>query len=209
MTPIQTPEPVASPPSKHRRQWSTNLRRKSKSLDNFPLPRSDMSPSPDRMWRSETVTPAASVVSFTTASEDAPTLFTKSSHRLQAAVEMKQSKHTRKSPSSSSVDILSLAENAIASDESESSRKRRARKRRSSSLSRLPIGVYPEQAAKTLPTSVKSALGSHAQSESLGYLVLLPHEVVQLNDVASLPATMLMNRTILRLKSKSMESRRN
>ena len=184
MTPIQTPEPVASPPSKLRRQWSTNLRRKSKSLDNFPLPRSDMSPSPDRMWRSETVTPATSVVSFTTASDDAPTLLTKSSHRLQAAVEMKQSKHTRKSPSSSSVDILS-AENGIASDESESSRKRRARKRRSSSLSRLPIGVYPEQAAKTLPTSVKSALGSHAQSESLGYLVLLPHEVVQLNDVIS------------------------
>ena len=208
MTPIQTPEPVASPPSKHRRQWSTNLRRKSKSLDNFPAPRSDMSPSPDRMWRSETVTPATSVASFTTASEDAPTLLTKSSHRLQAAVEMKQSKHTRKSPSSSSVDILS-AENAIASDESESSRKRRARKRRSSSLTRLPIGVYPEQAAKTLPTSVKSALGSHAQSESLGYLVLLPHEVVQLNDVASLPATKLINRTTLRLKSKSMESRRN
>ena len=208
MTPIQTPEPVASPPSKHRRQWSTNLRRKSKSLDNFPLPRSDMSPSPDRMWRSETVTPTTSVVSFTTASEDAPTLLTKSSHRLQAAVDMKQSKHSRKSPSSSSVDILS-GENAIASDESESSRKRRARKRRSSSLSRLPIGVYPEQAAKTLPTSVKSALGSHAQSESLGYLVLLPHEVVQLNDVLSLTATMLMNRTILPLKSKSMESRRN
>lgn len=73
------------------------------------------------------------------------------------------------------------------SDESESSRKRRARRRRSSSLPRLPIGVYPEQAAKTLPPSVKSALGSHAQSESLGYLVLLPHEVVQLNDVVSLP----------------------
>src|SRR5277367_704878 len=183
MTPIQTPEPVASPPSKLRRQWSTSLRRKSKSLDNIPDPRFDMSPSPDRMSRSATATPATSVGS---SAEDPATLLTKSSNRLQAAVEMKKSKHTRKSPSSSSVEILS-PENGVASDESESSRKRRARKRRSSSLSRLPIGVYPEQAAKTLPTSVKSALGSHAQSESLGYLVLLPHEVVQLNDVASYP----------------------
>ena len=48
---------------------------------------------------------------------------------------------------------------------------------------KLPKGVSPDQAAKTLPPSVKMALTNHAQSESMGYAVLLPREVVQLNDV--------------------------
>lgn len=93
---------------------------------------------------------------------------------------MKQQKHVHRSPSSSSVNSDSPATD-VASDEYDDSCKKN-KQTRSNSL-RLPKGVTPDQAAKILPSSVKTALGNHAQSESMGYFVLLPHEVVQLNDV--------------------------
>lgn len=66
-------------------------------------------------------------------------------------------------------------------DGSDASRKKHGRKE---SSSKLPRGISVQDAYKSLPSSVKQALGSHAQTESMGYLLLLPHEVVQLNEVS-------------------------
>jgi hypothetical protein len=92
-------------------------------------------------------------------------------------VELKPSKHVRQSGSASSINSDSLA--IYVSDENVDGVAKKRHKRRSS----IPTGVTPDQAARVLPSSVKTALGNHAHTESMGYYVLLPHEVVQLNDV--------------------------
>lgn len=124
-----------------------------------------------------------------------PPSTTKSSRRLQQVLDMKISHptHVRQSSSLSSFgsrpqspvhgasSSISPAPGTSSDDNSETSRKNHSRK--NSSSSRLPKGMPPQVAVQSLPSSVKQALGSHAQSESMGYLVLLPHEVVQLNEV--------------------------
>jgi hypothetical protein len=72
------------------------------------------------------------------------------------------------------------SELTVMQDENYEQRDKRSGHIRSKSL---PAGVTPEHAAKTLPSAIKAILVNHAQSESSSYLVLLPHEVVQLNDV--------------------------
>jgi len=104
-----------------------------------------------------------------------------STHQLHPSVELKSSKHIHQSSSVSSINSDFLATGEGSDDNKETPRKKRYT--RTNSL-KLPKGVTPDQAARILPSSVKTALGNHAQSESMGYLVLLPHEVVQLNDVA-------------------------
>jgi hypothetical protein len=111
-------------------------------------------------------------------------------------VKLKSSKHVSQTPSSSSVGSDSLATGAVSDDNVQSTKKKKHA--RTGSSSKLPVGVSPHHAAKILPSSVKNALGNHAQSESMGYLVLLPHEVVQLNEVISLIVTLL---TIFRIIS--------
>jgi hypothetical protein len=89
--------------------------------------------------------------------------------------------HIRR-PSNSS---LNSQRSNKSSDESTDSLKKKnhVRDGSSGSIHKLPAGISPAEAARSLPSSVKNALGNHAQSESMGYLVLLPHEVVILNDV--------------------------
>lgn len=87
--------------------------------------------------------------------------------------------HLRHKPSTSSLYSQFLAPE----EPYEPSNKSHTQGKRGSHTSKLPVGVLPEQAAKTLSSSVKAALGNHAHSESMGYAVLLPHEVVRLNDV--------------------------
>lgn len=96
---------------------------------------------------------------------------------LQAA-EIKTSIHTRQASSVSSAEI-----DIEPSSEIQSDGRRPSRSKLASYTTRRPLGVSPEQAARILPSSVKTALSLHAHTESMGYIVLLPHEVVQLNDV--------------------------
>jgi hypothetical protein len=123
-----------------------------------------------------------------------PPSSSKSSRRLQQVLDMKicHPFHVRQNSSVSSLSsdpqspvqgIAALSPSAISSsdDNSNSSRKKNGQKGKTSS--KLPRGLSIEEACKSLPSSVKNALTSHAQSESMGYFVLLPQEVVQLNEV--------------------------
>jgi len=178
-------------PVKVRRQWSRVFR--SKSDDSIKNPPSSMtSISPEPKLQSPYVTPATSVSTSSRVADTPSSSITKSSYQLQDVVDFKpsSSKHIRQSPSMSS--IRSVSPPAVPSSE-EGSDSKRKHTRQTSSTSKLPVGVPPDQAAKLLPPAVKVALGNHAQSESMGYMVLLPHEVVQLNDV-HLPSHNLTNR---------------
>jgi hypothetical protein len=96
---------------------------------------------------------------------------------LLQSVEIKKSRHTRQNSS------VSSAEGDIHPSSETQGDEPVKRSRSRSASSRRPVGVSPEQAARNMPMSVKSALSLHAHTESMGYMVLLPHEVVQLNDV--------------------------
>ena len=98
--------------------------------------------------------------------------------RLMEATEIKNSGHKRQASSVSSTEM-----DISPSSESQPDVPLKFSQSTSASSVRRQLGISPEQAARILPSSVKSALGLHAHTESMGYMVLLPHEVVQLNDV--------------------------
>ena len=178
---MATPEDhpsTSSSPTKLRRKSSKQIKRRSRSLDSVFESKSSLSISLEPSTRSAITTPPITVSSSSSrVIEIPPPALTKSSHRLLAAVQPKLSKHVRQSASVSSINSDSLA--TCVSDDNVDGVAKKRHKRRSS----IPVGVSPDQAARVLPSSVKTALGNHAHTESMGYLVLLPHEVVQLNDV--------------------------
>lgn len=179
----------SSSPINLRRQWSRVFRSKSDdSIKNPPPSMTSISPEPK--LQSPYVTPATSVSTSSRVANTPPSSLTKSSYQLQEVVEFKPStsKHVRQSPSMSSIRPLSPP-SCLSSEEGSDSKTKHTRQ--TSSTSKLPVGVPPDQAARHLPPAVKLALGNHAQSESMGYLVLLPNEVVQLNDV-HLPSNPLL-----------------
>jgi hypothetical protein len=106
---------------------------------------------------------------------------------MSSIASQSRSGHIRQSASMSSISAPCNSSSAfspspgMSSDDNTDSTSKRCG--RSHSTSRLPRGIAPQDAAKTLPSSVKTALSLHAQSESMGYSILLPHEVVQLNEV--------------------------
>lgn len=185
-------------PNKLRRKLSKTLRRRSKSVDfdagmkmsiSAPLEATVLSPirsgsalrpapTPWAEPRRTDLTPETSVSAL---QEKEKLTRSNSAPRLLKGAEIKKSRHTRQASSVSSAEI-----DVEPNSEKEPCAPLKRSRSRSASSTRRPFGVSPEQAARILPSSVKSALGLHAHSESMGYMVLLPHEVVQLNDV--LPA---------------------
>ena len=153
-------------PTKLRGKLSKQLRHRSRSLESVP----------EAKWAMSRIT------------ETSPCSLGNSPHGLQEAAELKSSKHNRQSPSNSSCNSEYSVTYLSDDNGNRSCKKRQAR---SSWASRLPKGVSPDKAAKILSSSVKTALGNHAHSESMGYHVLLPYEVVQLNDVISYYVTLL------------------
>lgn len=175
-TPADHPSSSSQP--KLRRKLSKQIKHRSRSLESVLESKSSLTLSPESSTRSTMTTPPTTVSSsILQGIEIPPSTFTKGSHQLLAAVELKPSKHVRQSGSASSINSDSLA--IYVSDENVDGVAKKRHKRRSS----IPTGVTPDQAARVLPSSVKTALGNHAHTESMGYHVLLPHEVVQLNDV--------------------------
>jgi hypothetical protein len=180
-TPLGHPSSASSSPPKLRRKLSKRLK-DSQSLESLSELKSSAPQSPESLMQ-PIITPPLTSVSMSSSQgvgEMSPET-TKSTHQLHPSVELKSSKHIRESPSISSINSDFLGTGECSDDNKETSRKKRYT--RTNSL-KLPKGVTPDQAARILPSSVKTALGTHARSESMGYLVLLPHEVVQLNDVA-------------------------
>jgi hypothetical protein len=105
--------------------------------------------------------------------------------------EIKKSRHTRQNSS-----VSSAEGDTHPSSETQGDEPMKRSRSRSASTPRRPVGVSPEQAARSMPMSVKSALSLHAHTESMGYMVLMPHEVVQLNDVTcALPDVALIEGT--------------
>jgi hypothetical protein len=193
----------SSPPNKLHRKLSKQIKRRSRSLDSIFESKSSLPFSLEGSTRSTMNIPPTTVSSSSSRVIEAPPpALLRNSPQLLASVELKPSKHVRQSPSASSINSDSPA--TCVSDDNVDGAGKKRHKRRSS----IPIGVSPDQAARVLPSSVKTALGNHAHTESMGYLVLLPHEVVQLNDVLS-PYNLADNRTILNWKRKSIQSNRN
>jgi hypothetical protein len=197
---------ISFSPNKLRRQLSNRLRSRSQSPESPAPSNFCRSPSPDRKPQP---TPVTRYTTISTSGEprEQPSL-ARDTYRLQP-VELKSadSKHVRQSSSNSSID--SQTPLTASSDESSDSFTKKGDTRTNpSSKSKMPIGVLPQKAAKFLPSSVKTALANHAQSESMGYFVLLPHEVVQLNDVVS-PSVVVDCRIILYWKNRSTRLKRN
>jgi hypothetical protein len=166
------------------RKWASNrVKRRSRSVESFFVEESKTTPSAsDNTQGSLPNTTPATKSSSANLSRIQSTSVTRSSQLLQAAVDLHpKAVHTRR-PSNSS---LNSQRSNKSSDESTDSSKKKGHVRHGSSgsIHKLPVGMSPAEAARSLPSSVKNALGNHAQSESMGYLVLLPHEVVLLNDV--------------------------
>jgi hypothetical protein len=153
--------------------------RQSHSFDFFPDRKPSFSSSSDTASKTAITTPNSSISSLPPIVDKPLPSIAEASHRLQAAADLKPSIRLRQSSSTSA-----LYSKRIAFEEnSESSKKNDTHEKRLSYRSKLPAGLMPEQAAKLLSSTVKTALGNHARSESSGYSVLLPHEVVRLNDV--------------------------
>src|SRR2546430_773976 len=200
---------ISSSTDRVRRKLSSRLRRQSRSLDSFPMDsKSPGISSPESCaasTSSSTVyTPATSTSSSSRSKEKPSSPVASSSCKLQSAVSMNSShmKHVRQSSSPSSIN--SPAPVGASSDENSETKKRHGRHGSSGSKG-LPPGMSPADAAQQLPSSVKIALGIHAHSESMSYPVLLPHEVVQLNDVIHhfpVHGTVLTSRNILVWKNR-------
>ena len=187
-------------PNKLRRKLSRTLRRRSKSVDfdagmkmsiSAPIGTDVMSSITSESKTKEapktksesagTIDPIPKTAVSPSQENNKP----KKSHstpRLMEAAEIKNSRHTRQASSVSSTDI-----DISPSSESQSDVPLKRSHSKSAPTTQRQLGISPEQAARNLPSSVKSALGLHAHTESMGYMVLFPHEVVQLNDVTPKP----------------------
>jgi hypothetical protein len=188
-------------PSKLRRKLSKSLRRRSKSVDfdagmrmhisapyevtvisSMRAPENIRRDAPTPVLEAQITDLAPQTNVPVSLPNDALKMSISPSPLLQAA-EIKKSRHTRQNSS------VSSAEGDVhPSSETQGDEPVKRSRSRSASSARRPVGISPEQAARSMPMSVKSALSLHAHTESMGYMVLLPHEVVQLNDVTpSLP----------------------
>ena len=187
---------ISSSTDRIRRKISSRLKRQSRSLDSFPMINFSSPELSHTVSRSSSTvyTPATSTSSSFRVTENPSPAVTSSTYKLQSAVDLSTSHltHVRKNSSASS--IYSPAPTGASSDDNSETKKKRQGPHGTPNSNRLPTGIRPSDAAKQLPASVKIALGIHAQSESMGYPVLLPHEVVQLNDVCVHTAQILLIR---------------
>ena len=208
-------------PSKLRRKLSKSLRRRSKSVDfdagmkmSISAPYdvtviTSMKPEPARRdiatpVSESKITDLAPQINVPVSLPNEALKTSRTPSPLLEIAEIKKSRHTRQNSSVSSAEA-----DIRPSSETQGADPVKGSRSRSASSGRRPTGVAPEQAARILPMSVKSALSLHAHTESMGYMVLLPHEVVLLNDVILSPSKFpLMDRNIWRSKRKSIRSRR-
>ena len=201
---LESADPIlrmrSTSPNKLRRKLSRTLRRRSKSVDFDAGIKMSISAPIDTVVMSSITSESRTKEAPKTKSESAGTSDSipqtavsasqennrhKKSHstpRLMEAAEIKNSRHTRQASSVSSTEI-----DISPSSEGQPDGPLKRSHSKSTPTGQRQLGISPEQAARNLPSSVKSALGLHAHTESMGYMVLFPHEVVQLNDVTPKP----------------------